>query len=349
MTLGPVMLDLQGLELSPEEKDVLAHPATGGVILFSHNYHSPEQIAALADAIHALRTPPLLVAVDQEGGRVQRFRDGFTHLPAAGRLGPIWDSDPQRALVLAERLGWLMAAEVRAVGVDLSFAPVLDLDRGISSVIGDRAFHHQPEAVSELALAYQRGMHHAGMASVGKHFPGHGGVAADSHLDLPEDDRRLADLELADLVPFARLIANGLNGVMAAHVVYPRIDAQAAGYSRFWLSRLLRGQMGFQGVIFSDDLSMAGAEGAGDYPQRARLALAAGCDMVLVCNRPQAAIAVVENLSSYTSPASSMRLARLHGRGRVDRDALRASPAWQQAVEAVRSCETEPWLDMDLE
>jgi len=349
MTLGPVMVDLKGTGLLQEERDVLAHPAVGGVILFSRNYESPQQVVELCAAIHAVRKPPLLIAVDQEGGRVQRFRDGFTHLPAAGLLGRLWDSSPQQAAALAETFGWLMASEVLAAGVDLSFAPVLDLDRGISSVIGDRAFHRKAAVVSELALACQRGMHRAGMASVGKHFPGHGGVTADSHQVLPEDGRSFADLELEDLVPFARLIANDLNGVMAAHVIYPAIDAQPAGFSAFWLQQVLRGQMGFQGVIFSDDLSMGGAEWAGDYIQRAHLALETGCDMVLVCNRPQEAERVVESLGGYSSPASSMRLARLHGQCRAAWDNLHRLPEWRRAVEAVRGCDTEPWLDMDLE
>ena len=349
MTLGPVMVDLRGPALLPEERELLAHPAVGGVILFSRNYESPEQVAALCEAIHAVRTPPLLVAVDQEGGRVQRFRDGFTHLPPVGVLGRAWDSSPRHAQALAESLGWLMASELLAVGVDLSFAPVLDLDRGISSVIGDRAFHRRPGVVADLALAYQRGMHRAGMASTGKHFPGHGGVAADSHHALPEDVRTFADLELEDLVPFARLVANDLNGIMAAHVIYPAIDARPAGFSRFWLQDVLRGRLGFQGVIFSDDLSMAGAEWAGDAIQRARLALESGCDMVLVCNDPQAAEQVVESLGGYSSPASSMRLARLHGQRHYDRQSLRALAQWRRAVEQAASCEAEPWLDMDLE
>ena len=216
MSIGPVMADVQGLELEAEEREMLQHPAVGGVILFSRNYHSAEQIHRLADDIHRLREPPLLMAVDQEGGRVQRFRDGFFRLPPAGSLGAVYRQDRGQGLRLAEEAGWLMASEVLSVGVDLSFAPVLDLDLGISTVIGDRAFHRKPVAVSELALAYQRGMHQAGMASVGKHFPGHGGVVADSHHSLPEDERSLVDLQMKDLIPFERLIHNGLNGIMAA-------------------------------------------------------------------------------------------------------------------------------------
>lgn len=349
MTLGPVMLDVQGLELSSEEKDVLRHPAAGGVILFSRNYASPEQLMALCSEIHALRSPPLLLAVDQEGGRVQRFRDAFTHLPPAGRLGKDFGSDRQAALRLAEQAGWLMATEIIASGLDLSFAPVLDLDYGVSTVIGDRAFHRRPDAVTDLALAYQRGMHRAGMASVGKHFPGHGAVAADSHEQLPEDRRTFPDLLMEDLVPFERMINNGLNGIMAAHVLYPLIDTQPAGFSRFWLHDVLRQRLGFQGVVFSDDLSMGGAEWAGDYTERADMSLDAGCDMLLVCNHPESAVRVIEHLERYTNPASSMRLARLHCQGKTDWRTMRMDPAWQETVRHIRACDTEPWLDMDLE
>ncbi len=349
MTLGPVMLDLEGLELQPQERELLQHPAVGGVILFGRNYESPQQVAKLAADIHALRQPPLLVAVDQEGGRVQRFRDGFFRLPAVGVFAGRYDENPRAALSLVEDAGWVMASEVLSVGVDLSFAPVLDLDLGLSSVIGDRAFHRRPEAVSDMALAWQRGMHEAGMASVGKHFPGHGGVTVDSHHGLPEDGRSLADLELADLVPFERLAHNGMNSVMVAHVMYPRVDAQPAGFSRRWLTGILREGMGFQGVIFSDDLSMGGAEWAGDYPQRAQLALRAGCDMVLVCNQPQHAIEVVESLSGYNDPAAQLRLARMHGRRFPEPETLHASPRWRNATERLARCETDGWLDMDLE
>jgi beta-N-acetylhexosaminidase len=349
MSMGPVMVDLQGLELQPEEREMLQHPAVGGVVLFSRNYESPQQVRELAQRIHAVRQPPLMVAVDQEGGRVQRFRDGFFRLPPTGRFGEVYDQDARKALNLAREAGWLMASEVLAVNVDVSFAPVLDLDTGISEVIGDRAFHRHPEVVTELALAYQRGMHEAGMASVGKHFPGHGGVAVDSHQALPEDPRRYVDLEMEDLVPFQRLAHNGLNGIMVAHVLYPQVDAQPAGFSSRWLRQVLRQALGFQGVIFSDDLSMGGAEWAGDYPQRARLALAAGCDMVLVCNQPECAARVVESLSDYQDPAAQLRLARLHGRNFPDPDSLRRSARWQSAVRLLEDCEAERWLDMDLE
>lgn len=349
MSLGPVMVDLRGLELQAEEREMLQHPAVGGVILFSRNYDSPRQLDELARCVHAVRQPPLLVAVDQEGGRVQRFRDGFFRLPPVGHFGEIYNQDADRARYLAREAGWLMASEVLSVNVDLSFAPVLDLDRGISTVIGDRAFHRDAEVVTELALAYQRGMHEAGMASVGKHFPGHGGVAADSHQRLPEDPRRYADLELEDLVPFQRLVRSGLNGIMVAHVLYPQIDAQPAGFSRHWLQTLLRQSLGFQGAVFSDDLSMGGAEWAGDYPQRARLALQAGCDMVLVCNQPECAARVVESLVDYRDPAAQLRLARLHGRRFHDPGALHRNERWQTAVRLLEDSDAERRLELDLE
>ena len=348
MSLGPVMLDVGAAALSETDRRRLCHPQVGGVILFARNFASPGQVAGLIAEIHALRDPRLLVAVDQEGGRVQRFRDGFTRLPPAAALGRVFDRDSHRALELAATSGWLMAAELRAVGVDLSFAPVLDLDRGVCPVIGDRALHCRPEAVAELAHAYQKGMQRAGMQAVGKHFPGHGGVREDSHLALPTDARRLADIQMEDMLPFRRMIDHGLAGIMAAHVVYSDVDHRPAGFSRFWLEGQLRGELGFQGVIFSDDLSMVAADVAGDHPQRAHAALAAGCDMVLVCNQPEAADRVLDSLHAYADPAAQARLARLHGRGGDTWDALHASAAWRRAVTAIAGYDADPLLDMDM-
>jgi beta-N-acetylhexosaminidase len=314
LPLGPVMVDVAGFGLTDAERVRLLHPLVGGVILFKRNYADPEQLAALCREIHALRSPHLLIGVDHEGGRVQRFRDGFTAIPPMRALGRIWDEHPQQAKRLARDAGYVIGAELRAVGVDFSFAPVLDLDYGSSSVIGDRAFHRNPQAVTELAHAMALGLHEAGVSAVGKHFPGHGYVTADSHLAIPVDQRSLAEIESADLQPFRLMIEMGLAGVMPAHVIYPRVDAQPAGFSHRWLSDILRGRLGFEGVIFSDDLVMEGASVAGDMRQRAVAALQAGCDMVLVCNRPDLADALLTTLKSTLSPTSLIRLARMHGR-----------------------------------
>lgn len=339
MTLGPVMLDIAGTGLAPEDRELLRHPNVGGVILFTRNFESTQQLRQLCEDIHRLRSPELVIAVDQEGGRVQRFREGFTPLPAAHLIGRQFDLERERALELAETCGWLMAAELREVGVDLSFAPVLDLDYGLSEVIGDRAFHRDPQAVARLAGRFVAGMRHAGMAAVGKHFPGHGGVIADSHHALPEDRRPYADL-LDDMHPYEALVSEGLAGVMAAHVVYARLDRMPAGFSPWWLGTELRIRLRFQGTIFSDDLSMAGAAFAGSAEERARLALEAGCDVVLVCNDRAAAIAAVEGLGDWCEPAAQLRLARLRGRGLPD-GARRGSLEWQRAEGLVRAFEND--------
>lgn len=332
MLHGPVMIDLPGIELTDADRARLLHPATGGVILFSRNFASPQQVYRLVREIHELRSPHLLIAVDQEGGRVQRFREGFTRLPPAAAFACRCGDDLRAARHAAHELGWLMAAELRAVGVDFSFAPVLDLDLGLSSVIGDRAFSASPDVVSQLAGAWMLGAREAGMVSVGKHFPGHGGVVADSHLDLPIDGRRIDDLLEQDLQPFTRLIDNGLEGIMPAHVIYAACDAEPAGFSHFWLQEILRGRLHFQGVIFSDDLSMAAAEHAGCYAGRARAALAAGCDMVLVCNNPDGAQEVLDELRGYHDPVAQSRMARLHGRPARSLERLREDPRWHKAV-----------------
>ncbi len=349
MSIGPVMLDLEGLEPTIEELERLRHPAVGGVILFARNYRDPEQLERLTAAIHAVRHPHLLVAVDQEGGRVQRFREGFTRLPPAARFGEVYRDDPKRARRRCEQAGWLMATELRASGVDFSFAPVLDVDPGISAVIGDRAFGPRNTQVADLASAWMRGSHAAGMAAVGKHFPGHGGVRADSHLELPRDDRGLAELELEDLVPFERLIGAGLEAIMPAHVVYTRVDPRPAGFSPLWLRDILRRRMGFQGVIFSDDLNMAAAEQGGGYAERARAALQAGCDMLLVCNNPQGAAEVLDELHDYSEPAAHLRMVRMHGRQQINRERMHLDPAWHQAVQALSEAIVDPDPELDLE
>jgi len=336
MHLGPVMVDLAGPEIGTEDRRRLMHPLTGGVILFSRNYAGPEQLARLTGEIHALRNPPLVIAVDHEGGRVQRFRDGFTIIPCMRELGRAWDASPQRARQLAQSVGFVLAAELRAHGVDLSFAPVLDVDYGASGVIGDRAFHSDPRAISELARALLLGFKQAGMSGVGKHFPGHGHVRADSHLEVPVDERSYAEIEANDLVPFRRLIAAGLGGIMPAHVIYPQVDGRPAGFSPVWLKQVLRGELGFDGVVFSDDLSMEGASTAGGVTERAQAALGAGCDMVLICKNPQAVDELYAGFS-YAMPAVSLaRLARMHGRVHAENMVkLREDARYAQALHAM--------------
>jgi beta-N-acetylhexosaminidase len=341
------MLDLRGPELAADEREMLLHPLAGGVILFSRNYRDEVQLRTLTSGIHELREPPLLVAVDHEGGRVQRFHQEFTSLPACGRFGELYDDDPQEALRLAQQCGWLMAAELLAVGVDFSFAPVLDLDRGISRVIGDRAFHREPDTVAELARRFVRGMKTAGMAAVGKHFPGHGSVAADSHEALPVDARSLEDILAGDIVPFERLIASGLPAVMPAHVLYPAVDPRPAGFSPVWLRDVLREQLGFQGAIFSDDVSMAGAEVAGTHVERAEAALRAGCDMILVCNNSTAAAAVLETLDAGADPAAQVRLMRMHGAGeRTGLTEIKNRQQWRDAAVLLAAIDVSPELGL---
>lgn len=313
MTLGPLMLDVAGTELTDDDRRRLAHPLVGGVILFSRNYRDPAQLEALTRDIHALKSAPLLIGVDHEGGRVQRFREGFTRLPPMRTFGEIWNAHPQQAKHLARETGYVLASELRAHGIDFSFAPVLDLDYGASSVIGDRSFHAEPRAVFELGQAVMLGMKDAGMAACGKHFPGHGFVVADSHLAIPVDDRTYADIEAADLQPFKQMIDVGLAAVMPAHVIYPQVDAQPAGFSNKWLQTILRRELGFDGAIFSDDLCMEAASVAGDVVGRVEAALEAGCDMALVCNRPDLADEVLTRLNvDWPAPARA-RLARMHG------------------------------------
>jgi len=348
MSLGPVMVDLKGYQIEPAELEMLQHPLVGGVILFSRNYESPEQITELVEKIHQVRNPHLLVSVDHEGGRVQRFREGFTALPPVALLEDRYKHNKKSAKKLAETCGWLMAIELRAVGVDFSFAPVLDIERGISEVIGDRSFGHDADTVSDLAISYIKGMQKAGMAATGKHFPGHGAVQADSHIACPVDERRFEDIYAEDIVPFERLINNGLAGIMPAHVVYVNVDKNPAGFSRFWLNEVLRNKLGFQGVIFSDDLSMEGASIAGDVVDRARAALNAGCDMALVCNNPDAAGKVLDRLGKYDDPVSHLRLARMHGRHFVNRKELLKQSEWKQAVATVEDLAAGGTFEMDV-
>ena len=307
------MLDLRGVELQPDEREMLLHPLVGGVILFARNYRDPETLISLTAQIHELRAPPLLIAVDHEGGKVQRFHRGFTRLPPGRCFGDLYGEDAEKALALVEDTGWLLASELLAAGVDISFTPVLDLDTGVSSFLGDRTYHHSPDVVARLGQGLMKGMRSAGMMAVGKHFPGHGHVKGDSHHEIPVDERDYGAILMADLTPFERLIDAGLAAVMPAHVIYSRVDDKPAGFSSLWLKQVLRGRLNFQGVIFSDDISMAGAEFAGSYAERAYSALDAGCDMVLVCNNQAAARALLDELQVSPDPASQLRLMRMHG------------------------------------
>ncbi|HEY2023395.1 beta-N-acetylhexosaminidase [Paraburkholderia sp.] len=313
-TPGPVMLDVVGKTLNRDDCRRLAHPMTGGVILFARHYESRAQLLALTDAIRAVRAD-LLIAVDHEGGRVQRFRtDGFTVLPSMGKLGALWDRDVLEATKVATAVGYVLAAELRACGIDMSFTPVLDLDYGHSQVIGDRAFHRDPRVVAMLAKSLNHGLALAGMSNCGKHFPGHGFAQADSHVAMPVDERSLDEILREDIAPYDWL-GLSLAAVLPAHVVYPKIDAKPAGFSRIWLQEILRGKLGFEGAIFSDDLSMEAARQGGTLTEAASAALEAGCDMVLICNQPHEAEKVLDELRLKPSKQSRRRLKRMRPRG----------------------------------
>jgi beta-N-acetylhexosaminidase len=318
---GAIMLDVAGLTLTEHEKNIINHPNTGAVILFSRNYENPEQVTELINSIRAARNGDILIAVDQEGGRVQRFRNGFTRLPPAA----FYANAPE----LAEHAGWLMAMELLAVGVDFSFAPVLDIDCGVSEIIGDRSFSTDAFTATRLSSLFRKGMKAAGMAATGKHYPGHGAVALDSHTHLPVDDRDLDAIRAKDLQPFEQLIAEGLEAIMPAHVVYSKIDPNPAGFSAFWLQQILRGELKFNGTIFSDDLSMEGAASVGDFPERARQAQQAGCDMILVCNNPTAAEQVLDALPVTQDALREQRLQAMQGKFQLNREQLMNTEQWQ--------------------
>ena len=343
MSLGPFMVDIAGTELTADDNQVLSHPLVGSVILFSRNYRDVAQVSSLTAAIRAVRTPSLLVAVDHEGGRVQRFREGFTRLPPARSLGRRYDADRREGLALAKGAGWLMASELRAVGVDFSFAPCVDLDHGVSEIIGDRAFHRDPDAVAALAVAYMAGMREAGMAATAKHFPGHGAVFADSHVALPVDRRNFVDLE-PDIRPYRLLIENNLAGVMGAHVVFPAVDPRPASLSKRWISGVLRAELGFHGCVFADDLTMAGAAAFGGVIERAELAFAAGCDVLPICNDRQAVKSVLDHFGpDLGSPASQARVVRMRARGEAPSN-LGADRQWQQTVMMIAGLSATPPL-----
>jgi beta-N-acetylhexosaminidase len=343
MTLGPLMVDVAGQELTVEDREVLAHPLIGSVILFTRNYSEPEQLQRLVAQIHALRNPRLLVATDQEGGRVQRFRAEFTTLPPLRLIGHQFDLDRAKGLELARQHGWLMASELLSCGLDISFAPCVDLDYGLSEVIGDRAFHNRGAAVGELAVTYLHGMRDAGMAATAKHFPGHGAVVADSHLALPVDRREFNDLS-EELTPYRRLMANGLSAVMVAHVLFPAVDDKPASLSRRWITEVLRGDLRFSGAVFADDLSMAGAASYGDIVERATQALAAGCDVLPVCNSRPSVLRLLAGLHLDPDPASHLRQARLRAHAHPNRAELLASSHWRWCREALEHCAQPPPL-----
>lgn len=335
--LGPVILDPGGPVLEEDDRRRLSHPAVGGVILFAHNYENPEQLRALTGSIARLREPQLLVCVDQEGGRVQRLREGFTAIPPMRQLGMLWDRDRDAGRAAARAAGYVIAAELGAHGVDFSFAPVLDLDYGSSRVIGNRALHFDPLAVGALAAELVRGFAGGGAQAVGKHFPGHGFAALDSHVAVPRDDRPVREILAKDVVPYREAIAAGLAGVMPAHVIYPQADREPAGYSAYWLQDVLRGRLGFEGAIFSDDLSMEGASVAGGVAERARAALAAGCDMVLLCRDAAGQDRLLEALGPLAL-AVPERAERMRRRGGRD---LRRSAAYRDAREDL--AKIPPW------
>lgn len=335
--MGPVMLDVQGTSLSQEDKEILQHPLVGGLIFFTRNYQSPEQIADLSQQIRIAAKKPLLIAVDHEGGRVQRFRDGFSLIPAMGKLWQMSDQNLTLAKELAKQSAILMALEVQAVGIDISFAPVLDINN-ISDVIGDRSFHQQPEHVTELAEAFINGLHQVGMKATGKHFPGHGSVKADSHIDLPIDNRSKAEIFQQDLLPFKQLIARGkVDALMPAHVIFPDVDSQAVGFSRYWLQDILRENLGFNGVIFSDDLSMQGAASAGGYVERAEAAQDAGCDMLLLCNNREGCVDVLDHANIAHSSTSNQRLIQLLKTSDNNWSSLKNNTAWQHASKYLKN------------
>ena len=323
-SLGPLMIDLKGTGLDAEEREWLQAPEVGGVILFTRNFTDLKQLGRLVDEIHAARNPPLLVAVDHEGGRVQRFRRPFTELPPVRALGHLYDRNPDEALKAARAFGWLMAAELRALDIDLSFAPVVDLDLGMAEVIGDRALHPGAKVVSALSAEFSAGANAAGMAVTAKHFPTHAGARADSHTALAVDDRDLDQLT-DDLVPYRRLIAAGLESVMVGHVIFPAVDTLPASLSPFWMRDQLRDRLGFDGAVLSDDMSMAGADVGGDCGRRILRSLEAGCDMVLLCNAPGEIPGAIEALADYCNPTSEPRLARLRGGARTTWKELHSS------------------------
>jgi len=334
--IGSLIIDLQDKIVSPEDRDILNHPLIGGVILFAKNYESREQLTQLCQQIRSTRKTPLLIMADQEGGRVQRFIQDFTRLPFMAAFGKQYDENQAQACKTAKDCGWLMATELLSVGMDLSLSPVLDLNKGVSTVIGERAFHSRPQDVIAIASAFVSGMHEAGMSATGKHFPGHGSVHLDSHVANPIDERTLKEIEQDDMLPFAGLIQAGISAVMAAHIVFPNIDPMPVGYSRYWLTEILRHRLGFKGVVFSDDLSMEGANISENYTDRVRVAREAGCDFVLICNKRKDVIQVLDELPNAAHQIECEKWkglqADLSGWGR---ESYEENPRWKQVRDAL--------------
>lgn len=331
--IGTLIIDVADKTLSAEDREILAHPLVGGVILFTRNYDSREQLTHLCQQIRQASQHPLLIMVDQEGGRVQRFISEFTRLPPMDSFGQLYDNNPQAACRLAQECGWLMATELLSVGIDLSFAPVLDLNKGLCSVIGDRSFHADPEVVIMLASAFIRGMQEAGMAATGKHFPGHGAVTLDSHLTLPVDDREMSEIEQTDMLPFTHLVNAGMSAVMAAHIVFPRVDALPVGFSRVWLHDILRKRLGFTGVLFSDDLHMEGANISANYADRMLATKEAGCDFALICNYRPGVIQVLDNVAHATHLLDKEKWGILQGQFTPPGKAMHTNQRWQAVQE----------------
>ena len=346
MSLGPLMIDLKGTSVDEDELAWLESAAICGVILFARNFESLQQLESLVASIHAAREPPLLVAVDQEGGRVQRFGEPFTRLPPMRSLGRLYDENMGQALKAARAFGWLMAAELRAVDVDFSFAPVVDLDRGLADVIGDRALHSSATAVSQLASEFTTGAHEAGMVVTAKHFPTHAGVVSDSHTESASDPREFSDL-WDDLQPYRHLISSRLDAIMVTHVSFPAVDPLPASFSSWWLKAQLRDELGFGGAIVSDDIAMAGANAVGNCPERALKAIAAGCDMILLCNSPEEIPVVIDALEDYLSPPSQLHLIRLRGQRREAWESLRSSAAWREARQVIDDLSATPPLRLE--
>ncbi len=331
--IGPIMIDITGTTLSQYDKEKIAHPNAGAVILFARNYETPEQVLELNQQIKAAKKGAILIAVDQEGGRVQRCQTGFTRLPPAAAYAGQSE--------LTEGAGWLMASELLALGFDFSFAPVLDIDAGISEIIGNRSFSQNTQQACDLTSAFRSGMRRAGMSAIGKHFPGHGAVALDSHLTLPIDERDFATIYQKDVLPFKRLIEEGLEGIMPAHVVYPAIDELPAGFSPVWINDILRQKLGFNGVVFSDDISMEGAASVGGFEERAKLAQQAGCDMVLVCNNEKAAEDVLEATPIETNRVREQRLLHMLGKAKFNQTELKSNPEWLELSPKIKQlCES---------